>query len=93
MHLDVHGGPSVYAQLAEAAPPRVPPPMASKIQSVGDYLSQHKICFHKVQEHAGDAPEPESVPLVSEAPRFMWTLQRWLLVKKSKGGGNPVLPL
>ena len=56
---------AVGIEIAEAVPSHVPPPTARKVQSVGDYLRQHKIYFHKEQEHAGDAPERESVLLVS----------------------------
>ena len=76
---------SVGIEIQEAAPPREPPPQASSVQGVDRYLRMHKVSFHKAQEQSGEAPELESVPLVEMAPRYMWTLQRRLLVRKVKG--------
>ena len=66
--------------------PQSPRPPEAKIeQTVADYLRKHKISFSKEQDHAGEPPEREYVPLVKEVPRYVWLLQRWLLVRKVKG--------
>ena len=63
--------------------PQSPRPPETKIeQTVADYLRKHKISFSKEQDHAGEPPEREYVPLVKEVPRYVWLLQRWLLVRK-----------
>ena len=76
---------AVGIEIQEVAPPQEPPSKASNAQGVDSYLRTRKVSFHKAQEQTGDAPERESVPLVGEAPRYMWTLQRRLLVRKVKG--------